>query len=209
MFEKATYKEQAYNYLLDLILKNGLEEGKVYSERYFAEVMGISRTPVREAILHLAQEGYITIQSNRGIQIKELSNEEIKDILQMREAIEGFCAEYAAERKDENRELISVLKKYIAEEENNISHEEFIKNDIEFHTKIVDFCRNKIMKEAFINLRNQINRIGLKSFDNEERICETLKEHKAIVNAVEKGDADLAKAAVKKHLQSCLTVMTE
>ncbi len=73
----------------------------------------------------------------------------------------------------------------------------------------MDFCRNKIMKEAFINLRNHINRIGLKSFDNEERIRETLKEHKAIVNAVEKGDADLAKAAVKKHLQSCLAVMTE
>ena len=64
----------------------------------------------------------------------------------MREAIERFCAEYVAERKDENRELIGVLKKYIAEEENNLSHEEFIKNDIEFHTKIVDFCSNKRSK---------------------------------------------------------------
>lgn len=209
MFEKATYKEQAYNYLLDLILKNGLEEGKVYSERYFAEKMGISRTPVREAILHLAQEGYITIQSNRGIQVKELSKEEIKDILQMREAIEGFCAEYAAERKEENKELVCVLKKYIDEEEKNISHEEFIKNDIEFHTAIVDFCKNRIMKEAFINLRNQINRIGLKSFDNKERIQETLREHKEIVKAVESGDTALAKAAVKRHLESCLEVMTE
>ena len=209
MIERVTLKMQAYNYLKKQIIDGELKHDEVYTEQGFAEKLNISRTPVREAILHLAQEGYITIQSNRGIQVKELSKEEIKDILQMREAIEGFCAEYAAERKGENKELVCILKKYIDEEEKNISHEEFIKNDIEFHTAIVDFCKNRIMKEAFINLRNQINRIGLKSFDNEERIKETLREHKEIVNAVESGDTALAKAAVKRHLESCLEVMTE
>jgi len=215
VFEKATYKEQAYNYLLNLILDNGLEPSKIYSERYFAELMGISRTPVREAILHLAQEGYIQIMSNRGIMLKELTQQEIHDILEMRTAIEGYCAVFASEHKDceEWNILCKKLENYLDEEE-RISNstrnaDEFIQNDMEFHFAIIDFCGNQKMKEVIVNLRNQINSIGIKSFHKDTRMQDTVKEHRKIVEAIKSKNASKALEYMKSHLMSCESVLNE
>ena len=110
MFVKSTFKEQAYEYLLNLIVNNQLDISQVYSERYFAEKMGISRTPVREAMLQLQREGYIQIQSNKGIKVKEISENEVHQILQMRIAIEGFCALYAAENNETEKGIVLCRK---------------------------------------------------------------------------------------------------
>ena len=215
MFEKATYKEQAYNYLLQLILNNGLEPSKIYSERYFAELMGISRTPVREAILHLAQEGYIQIMSNRGIMLKELTQQEIHDILEMRTAVEGYCAMFASGKKESEgwKELCNKLESYIKTEEeiaNTTGNaDEFIKNDLEFHFAIIDFCRNQKMKEVIVNIRNQINSIGIKSFHKETRMQDTVKEHRKIAEAIKEGNPQKALEFMKEHLISCERVLND
>ncbi|MCJ7854781.1 GntR family transcriptional regulator [Lachnospiraceae bacterium NSJ-143] len=209
MFEKLTYKEQAYNYLLNLIINNELESGKAYSERYFAEKMGISRTPVREAILHLAQEGYIQIHPNRGISVRELTESEIHAIFQVRTALEGYCAAFAAEKAhtSEGKDLIACLESYLEQEKkinrSKADPKEFMKNDVEFHFEMVKFCGNEIMNASMINLRNRINCIGIKSFYNAGRIDRTIDEHIKIVHAIKVGDSAKAYNAITRHFESC------
>ena len=213
MFVKSTFKEQAYEYLLNLIINNHLESSKVYSERYFAEIMGISRTPVREALLQLQREGYIIIQSNKGIKVREISQSEIAEIIQMRIAIEGFCAVYASEKvnTDKWQDLCSNLDHFLAIEEEMLGkeniQEEFIKNDLSFHLAVIDFCGNSKMKEALVNLRNQINRIGLQSLYKEERINQTHKEHLKIYEAIKSGNQRKAYLSIKEHLLSCENIL--
>ncbi len=211
MFEKSTFKEQAYQYLLNLIMSDELEESKVYSERYFAEKMGISRTPVREAILHLCQEGYIQIQSNRGITLKKLSYLDIHETLEMRAAIEGYCAYYAAE-SDEREDIIKELCDFLNYEKQlstKNNKDEFIKSDIDFHLAIVNFCGNKSMLDTIINLRNKINRIALKSFYKNGRIDDTVLEHSNILEAIKNKDAVMAYKSTIKHLKSCEEILKE
>ena len=213
MFVKLTFKEQAYEYLLNLIINNKLDISKVYSERYFAEIMGISRTPVREAILQLQKEGYIQIQSNKGIKVKEITEKEIHEILQMRIAIEGFCALYASENINttEGQNLCEKLSGYLSIEENmlgkRINHEKFIENDLSFHMSMIEFCKNDKMKETIVNLRNQISRIGLQSFYKKERINQTHSEHLKIYEAVKNGNSKEAYISVKEHLLSCEKIL--
>ena len=213
MFVKSTFKEQAYEYLLNLIVNNKLEPSKVYSERHFAEIMGISRTPVREAILQLQKEGYIVIQSNKGIKVKEISQNEMHEILQMRMAIEGFCALYAAENitLQEGQELCQSMRSFLYSEEEMLNkegiQEEFIKNDLGFHLVIIDFCGNSRMKESIVNLRNQISRIGLQSFYKKDRIIQTHKEHLKIYEAIKSGNAKKAFLNIKEHLLSCEEIL--
>ncbi len=213
MFVKSTFKEQAYEYLLNLIVNNQLEPSKVYSERHFAEIMGISRTPVREAILQLQKEGYIVIQSNKGIKVKEISQNEMHEILQMRMAIEGFCALYAAENitSQEGQELCQSMRSFLDSEEEMLNkegiQEEFIKNDLGFHLAIIDFCGNSRMKESIVNLRNQISRIGLQSFYKKDRIIQTHKEHLKIYEAIKSGNAKKAFLNIKEHLLSCEEIL--
>ncbi len=213
MFVKSTFKEQAYEYLLNLIVNNQLDISQVYSERYFAEKMGISRTPVREAMLQLQREGYIQIQSNKGIKVKEISENEVHQILQMRIAIEGFCALYAAENNETEKgivlcrkvtDLLNIEKSLLDKES---IQEEFIKNDLEFHMALIEFSGNDIMKESIVNLRNQISRIGLQSFYKKDRMAQTHKEHMKIASAVKCGNAKEAYLSIKEHLTSCEEIL--
>ncbi len=213
MFVKPTFKEQAYEYLLKQIINNQLEPSKVYSERHFAEIMGISRTPVREALLQLQKEGYIVIQSNKGIKVRDISQSEIVEIIQMRTAIEGFCAVYAAQKAKtpDWQDLCGELECFLAAEGVMLGkegiQEELIKNDLGFHIAIIEFCGNSKMKEAIVNLRNQINRIGIKSLYKEERIKQTHKEHLRIYEAIKSGNAKKAYLSIKNHLEGCEEVL--
>ena len=131
----------------------------------------------------------------------------------MRAAIEGYCAVYAAEKAEteEGKILCQKLEEYLQYEEKLCNEggdaEEFIKNDIDFHFAIIDFCGNKRMKEAIVNLRNQINRIGIKSFYKKNRMKDTTEEHRKIADAIKNGNASEAEKSVKTHLRSCEEIL--
>ena len=93
---KATLKERAYASIRDAIINRQIRRDMIYSEQWFAEKFGVSRTPVREALLQLRNEGLVDVIPNRGMIIRNLTMDDAKHLFQMRGASEGFCAAHLA-----------------------------------------------------------------------------------------------------------------
>ena len=91
MKEKSFLQMQAYDSIKNGILNGELEPGQLYSETKLSAKIGISRTPMREALQCLSQDGYITIIPSKGFMIRQLNEKDMKDSIQIRCAIEGFC----------------------------------------------------------------------------------------------------------------------
>ena len=108
MKEKSFLQMQAYDSIKNGILNGELEPGQLYSETKLSAKIGISRTPMREALQCLSQDGYITIIPSKGFMIRQLNEKDMKDSIQIRCAIEGFCTTVIASQTDtkEGKELL-------------------------------------------------------------------------------------------------------
>ena len=202
---RVTLKGQAYDYLKRAIIKGEIESGQVYSEQYFADLLAISRTPVREAVLQLSQEGFVNIHPNIGVSVREISGADLEEMFQLRTAIEGYCCKLAAERihSPEGEELLKNLGDYIQQEEKIFkakgSPAECMKHDGLFHLAIVQFTENSQMLEIMNRLASRINQIGVKTLYKPGRLEATLNEHREIVDCIRQGRAMEALAAAEHH----------
>lgn len=104
MGQKSPLQIQAYEYLKDMILSGKLDPDVLYSETRMSAEIGISRTPMREAIQCLSQDGYITVVPSKGFMLRKLSEEDMEETIQIRCAIEGFCAHKAAAEIETKRD---------------------------------------------------------------------------------------------------------
>ena len=211
--KRVTLKGQAYEYLKEAILQGALESGRVYSEQYFADQMGISRTPVREAVLQLSQEGFVQIHPNIGVSVRQLSENDIREMFQLRSAIECYCCKTAAERinSPEGEALLQNLERHIAQEErihlSQGSPAECMKHDTTFHLALVGFSGNSQMSEIMNRLRSRINIIGIKTFYQPGRLETTLGEHRRIVEAIRRGRSLEAYQAAEHHFNMARDIM--
>ena len=213
MIERVTLKSQAYNYLKERITKGDLKAGELYTEQGMAQVLNISRTPVREAVLQLAHEDFVYIKPNKGFIVKEYTQKEIEDYFQVRMAVEGFCGMYSVKLKDTKiwNELVKELEKYILEEREMLSGpadvEEFMANDLKFHMAIVSFSQNKQMMKIMEDMRGRIDRVGKASLGIEGRMYNSYCEHRNIFEAIKSGSKDGIYNAIDLHFKSCVEIM--
>lgn len=210
---RVTLKGQAYDYLKSAILHGDLESGRVYSEQYFANQLEISRTPVREAVLQLSQEGFVQIHPNIGVSVKQISANEVQEMFQLRAAIECYCCKSAAERihSPEGEALLHNLEDYIAKEEriyySQGSPAECMKHDTKFHLTLVEFSGNSQIQEIMNRLRSRINIIGIKTLYKPGRLEATLNEHRKIVEAIRQGHAMDAYNAAEHHFKMAQNIL--
>ena len=153
--------EQAYNYLQKLIMENHFSYQEVYSETKLSKELGISRTPMREALQCLSQDGYIDVIPSKGFRIRQLNQKDMKETIQIRCAIEGFCTHCLA--NDINtargqktiRELGNILDlqyKTIEDHPDNGNYEDFISYDHQFHLLLVKYINNDEVNHIFQRL---------------------------------------------------------
>ena len=147
MKEKSFLQLQAYDSIKNGILNGELVPGQLYSETKLSAQIGISRTPMREALQCLSQDGYITIIPSKGFMIRQLNEKDMKDSIQIRCAIEGFCTTVIASQADtkEGKRLLNNLKMILDNMEealNSDSLEDFIYYDHQFHLLIVNYLHN-------------------------------------------------------------------
>lgn len=197
---------QAYDALKSRILDGSFARGVTYSETRVSQELGFSRTPVRDAIQHLAQEGYLDIIPSKGFCIHELTHSDLIHIYQVRCALEGFCAVKIAEdyQTEPAQKAIRKLSSLLQAQESviNSSHsiEEFVEYDSEFHHQIVSYLKNSDISNLFDSTRFQIERIAAKSLANEGRMEETLQEHRVILETIKIGAVGRCYKAVLAHL---------
>lgn len=198
-------QEQVYLYLKSAIVKGELQIGQLYSEQWCSDLLGVSRTPVREAVLKLKQESFLEIIPYRGFTVKILSQEDIKETFEIRQALEGFCVILIAQRfcDPAAQEVLARLDGYLREQSNLKSDEniyEFMELDELFHRDIISFSRNKRLADTFNGIRVRFQRITVKVLKEPGRIASTIKEHEAILAELKRGDPWASYRLMDEHL---------
>ena len=194
-------REMVYEELKMQILKGSIIPGTRMMEVELAEEMGVSRTPIREAIRKLEKEGLVTIEPRRGAYASMISTEDMVEILEVRQDLEGLAAYFAADRMtDEKMEELREVSNSYNEAVKSGKMEDMIKYDTRFHHIIVESCRNKILVQMIEQLQELVLRFRYIYYDNFRRAENMPDEHEAIVAAISEGNADKARAAADIHI---------
>ncbi|WP_302296479.1 GntR family transcriptional regulator [Mitsuokella multacida] len=213
MIKKVSYKDQVYQYLKRAIIKGELQTGVIYSEQQFADKLEVSRTPVREAVIRLTNEGMLEVYTNRGWGVKDVSTEDMQEILQARIAIEGYSLRYLVRHRDESsiQEVILALQKCQKDSENfaqdESHHFEYMKADIDFHCLIVECTGNAYLKRINDQMRTKIEQATYNSLHMSHRNAKACLEHQRILEEILHGDEDSATQAFMQHMQETALVL--
>lgn len=203
-------REMVYEELKIQILTGQIVPGTRMMEVDLAEEMGVSRTPIREAIRKLEKEGLVTIEPRRGAYASMISTQDMVEILEVRQDLEGLAAYFAATRMSpvEMEELKEIADKYNdAVKSGNMK--ELIRYDTQFHRLIVDSCNNKILVNMVEQLQELVLRFRYIYYDNFKRGEEMPREHQEIIDAIASGDADRARAAADVHIDRLKQLVIE
>jgi DNA-binding GntR family transcriptional regulator len=191
---------QAYERILELILSEKIAAGTIVNERPLSTVLGMSRTPVRDALLMLEGEGMLLRQGSRGLQVKQMKFEDFMDALQIRQLLEPEVARMAAGRvpSDELAEIRKELEAVLADD--TISRATVRGVDEHLHGLLVDAATNQQLSMIIRTLRRQTKMFDIRSLP--ERRIDTCHEHLEIVEAIQSGDGAAAASAMQRHLEA-------
>ena len=196
-------KEQAYKLIKDAILYRRLKLNVVYSQDDLCSELGISRTPVREALIELVSDGLVTFVRRRGFKVVELTRKEALDIIEMRSDIEKFGAELAAQRITDGQ-LKRLEDKYNEMLNAADSGDAMLlyRLDYEFHLIIFEATGNNWLLDAIKKLRDNFLRIETQSaFSKKADAKAVFGEHYKILKALKKRNPQLARLAMQNHLE--------
>jgi len=192
-----------YEIIKRKIVNRRIPLGTKLREDLLAKELGVSRTPVREALNRLAQEGLVEIFPRRGIHVIEPSVDDVIELLEIREALEGMVARLAASKITD--EVLRRMKKYFEGREQQIRQREFAgysKADVDFHNLLLKACGNDRLVQIMNNLYDHIQMLRLRSVILPGRAEKSLQEHLLVIEALEKRDPDLAEKRIREHIQN-------
>ena len=194
-------REIVYEELKRQILVGEIAPGTRMMEVELADVMGVSRTPVREAIRKLEKEGLVTIEPRKGAYASNISIKDMVDVLEVRQGLEGMAAAIASGKITERQkaDLLNVVEKYKAAVE-SANIEEIIKYDEEFHSMIISISGNKTLMQVFSTVQELALRFRYIYYDDFNRYESMPREHQLIEEAIMSGDAEKARVAAGDHV---------
>lgn len=195
-------RDRAYQGLLDLIMSGGIDPSAPLSERKLAETLEIGRTPVREALRDLVRDGVLDVRPARGTYVRRLTADDVREIYQVRQGLEGMAALLAAERGP-TPELAAYgpLFRRTIERPREHDPEETYETGARFHTEIFRAAGNRQLLEIYGPLRLRFRlALGLPRFYDHDRVYASVEEHLAILDAIEAGDGAAAQRLMCAHL---------
>jgi DNA-binding GntR family transcriptional regulator len=201
-------QQQAYDHIKNMIVRNELMPEMIYSETKIAQEIGISRTPCRDAIHRLVQDGYLDIIPSTGFRIHQLTKQDVDDTIQMRSAIEGYCTLQIARecRSHKALMLFSDLDEMVFQMsriiKTNRSIDAFWDYDQRFHIAIVQYMENQIFNHIFDTYMYRIQRLATLSFAHENRMENALAEHNAILTAMKEGNTSDIVGITLTHMEN-------
>ncbi|OOF61475.1 GntR family transcriptional regulator [Rodentibacter sp. Ppn85] len=193
-------RDYAYRVIRDMIVNMDLEPGSKVSETELAELLGLSRTPVREALIDLARNGAVTIQPQKGTFISLIDPLLIEEARFLRLTIEKevvalLCEEQYKEQLNVLEESISLQEFYL----NQSNYEKFLELDDEFHQTFFQLTNKSRIYSLMKGLNIHFDRARVSVFKKKPSI-KTLEEHKLILSAIRAQNKELAKKHLEQHL---------
>jgi DNA-binding GntR family transcriptional regulator len=200
--------DKAYRHLLNEIVDGSLAPGTVLAEVEQSTRIGVSRTPLREALSRLVADGLVASQPGRGVVVTEVSFADITELYELREALEEQAARLAARNRDP-KIFEKLAHQFIAAPGLIESGEQGIRLyydlNAKFDAAIDQSMNNAYLEAALRNVRMHLSRVRRMARHNPERLRESAKETLLIVQAIISGDAALAAHATHVHLHNSLT----
>ena len=188
--------------LRDAVRRGILQPGERLMEIQLAEDLGVSRTPVREAIRKLEMEGYVIMMPRRGTYVADLSIRDINEVFEIRTSLESLASGLAAERINEDElEKLQRLLVEIGAYIKSGDMDSIVRTDTEFHDLLYQASRNSRLVGIISNLREQLTRFRTTSMSFPGRLKATLEEHRKIVEAIAQGDEKAARKAAEHHME--------
>lgn len=198
-----TRKNKAYDFLKNAILEQRFLPGQSLVEDNIANQLGISRTPVREAIRELSREGLVDSSPNRRTVVRALTTQELLDIFDIKIRLEGLCAAHAAERsgKATAQELYKALRHMAAAAK---AHDKgaYLRADEAYHAAIYAGAQSERIKQIIEDLNTQWHRMRQGMAAIESRMDTAVEEHRRIADAIGAGEPQSAEVAMRVHLEN-------
>ena len=200
-----SYKERVYQILKKAIIRNELKAGTMLNERQLAKEFGVSRTPVREALKSLEQDGWIESEAFCGTWVKKIHPKEIEDICQIRLALEPLAVELAMKPMSvfEEKNLIQMVCHPVAVGK-QIDVVQFTEMDMQFHLYLCQLSGNDLLVKTLRGYIDFMSRYLIQTIRRVQPYAVPLEEHRAILMAMQHGNIEQAKSAVVLHLQHAI-----
>lgn len=195
-------RQVAYDRLQEAIRHADLEPGDPLSETRISKALGISRTPVREALQQLAQEGLVQIIPGRAITVAAPSIQEVLEVVHVRELLEPELIRLAAEALPlEAREILQSCIQEMERAARAGDRAGWSKADSIFHETLSNFCPNRLLGQLVFQARNRVHSTAIDEQTTDSRIIECTAEHKQVVEAIINHDPETAERLMREHIQ--------
>lgn len=199
--QPASLSKLAYDAILKSILSNDLRPDEMYNEMVLANDLGISRTPVREALLELSVQGLVSFVPRKGVVVNRFTANDVDEIFEIRRAIESAAVEKLA-AVDPPPDS-SPLHKSLAQQNKAVRGKDFwmyMRADRDFHVMLSKLTGNKRLLAISENIRNMVHLMGVQALEHPGRAEAVLDEHRRIIDAIEQRNPNRARKAITEHL---------
>jgi DNA-binding GntR family transcriptional regulator len=205
---EATLTSRAYDILrqaiADMPIYDGSDDDHRLDERALAESLGISRTPVREALLRLEHEGVVRTVPRKGIYVVRKTKQEIIEVILASAALEGMAARLAAERAtdDEITDLIARFPEFsepTGGRRPTMPLGQYSQLNLDFHQRITELAHSELFSQHILRLQIHMRAIRKGTIGDEDRMAHSSVDHAHIIEALKGRDADLVEARVRQH----------
>lgn len=194
-------RDVVFKKLRRAILLEDLKAGERLTEMHLADKLGVSRTPIREAIRKLELEGLVIMVPRRGAVVAEISEKSLKDVLEVRRVLDMLSAKLACGRIDEDGK--AALKKACQDFEKATKSgdlREIAQKDVALHNIIVEATGNVTLQQMLNNLAEQMYRYRVKYLKDDCQYAELIQEHQSICESIAKGDTEAAIQFAREHI---------
>lgn len=202
--KNATLREVAYRRIRSAIRDGRLAPGEPLKETALSEMLGISRTPVREALQQLVQEGLAQSESGKPISVATITIQDLLDVVHIRRLLEPELTRLAAahikpRQLEDLEDAMQAMERAAAEDDLPA----WTRADARFHQAVREACPNALLGETVVQLRNRVHSMGnVDTQTNPDRLRECTREHRQVVDAIRSRAETEAREAVERHLEA-------
>ncbi len=200
--DKYSLRGRVFESIREDILSGRYKQGTELKETAIGAELGVSRTPVREALRQLELEGLVTIIPNRGAYVNAITAKDVEDIYVIRSMLEGLCARWATEHITEEQldglEETLCLSEYHTQKKN---FEKLHELDSQFHEQLYEASNSRILNHVLSDFHDYVRMVRKATISSNTRSVKSTEEHRAIFEAVKARDPDQAEELAKRHVK--------
>lgn len=207
-YQDQSLRGKVFHKLREDILSGVYQDHEELREAAIGEEMGVSRTPVREALRQLELEGLVTLVPNRGAYVTGISSKDVRDIYEIRSMLEGLCARWATEhitqKEIEALEEVILLSEFYLKKPGQEQARQVAELDGKFHKILYEASNSRILEHVLSDFHKYVKMARTLSVEEQDRAVKSVEEHREILEAIRNKDAGRAEALADRHIRKAM-----